>query len=315
MTEASEATGQIPAADDDAGADWVKTALATLRRRLWLVAAVAAMALLGAIVYLRIADYTYTAIIRVAPAPTTARESASIGALTSLATLTGATLDAIPVTPFRLYIEALNSREVARRLADDDALMHAIFADEWDGTARHWRQPDNFGAGLRNGVLALAGAPPEPWTAPDAKRLQQWIGAHVGIDQTPKTPIVTISVGTVDRDLGVAFLGKLHDTADTWLRERTLARTTSNISYLTRKLPSIGLADHRMALIATLNEQEQRLMLVRNPAAYAAERFGPITASPQPTSPRQLPTLVIALVLGALVGGVAALVLPSRQRR
>lgn len=315
MTEANEATAGIPATGDAAGRDWVKSAIVTLRRRWWLVAAVAALALLGAIVYLRIADYTYTATMRVAPAPTTARESANVGALTSLATLTGATLEAIPVTPFRLYVEGINTREVATRLAQDDALMRAIFADEWDAAERRWREPDRFGAAPYDAILALSDAPPDPWTPPDAKRLQQWIGTHVGINQTAKTPIVTISVATLDRQRGIAILGRMHSIVDAWLRERTLARTTKNITYLTDKLPAISLADHRLALIATLDDQEQRLMLVRNPAAYAAERFGPITASPQPTSPLQVPTLFVALLIGSFAGIAAALFLPSRQRR
>jgi hypothetical protein len=309
MTEASEAAVGV------VGEDWVASALATLRRRLWLVAAVAAVALLGAIIYLRVADYTYTVAMKVAPAPTTARESASIGALTSLATLTGASLEAIPVTPFRLYVEGINTREVATRMARDPALMHAVFAREWDAAAGQWREPTGLGISLERGLRSLAGAPPNPWTPPDAARLQQWVHDNVGIEQNPKTPIVTLSVATRDRALGIAFLGRLHTTVDTWLRERTLARTSNNIEYLTGKLQTVALADHRQALIATLNEQEQRLMLAHNPAAYAAERFGPITGTPQPTAPRQLPVLAVALVLGTFVGVVAALVVPRRQRR
>jgi hypothetical protein len=310
MTEASEAMAAQPAA----AREWLATALAILRQRLWLVAAIAVMALFGAVIYLRGADYTYTATMRVAPAPTTARDSANIGALTSLATLTGASLEAIPVTPFRLYVEAVDTREIATRLAADPALMHAIFAEEWDAGARQWRDPGGAGAALQRSILDLAGAPQKPWTPPDAARLQQWIVEHVAIDQTPKTPIVSISVATRDRALGITLLGRLHTTVDEWLRARTIARTTNNIQYLINKLPTVALADHRLALIATLNDQEQRLMLARNPAAYAAERFGPITASPQPTSPRQVPVLIVALVFGAFLGVVAALLVPRRQR-
>jgi hypothetical protein len=311
MTEASQATGFSA----EAGKDWLIGALATLRQRLWLVAIFGAAALLVAVVYLRTTTYSYTASMKVAAAPTTAREGGSLGALNSLASLTGITIEALPVTPFRLYVEGINSREVANRLAADPALMHAVFADEWDATANQWRDPGSFGTRLSQGLQSLAGAPVRQWSPPDAVRLQQWIGEHVSIDQTPKTPIVTISVQTPDRALGITLLGRLHGAVDSWLRERTLARTAANIRYLTQKLSVTALADHRLALIATLNEQEQRLMLARNPAAYASERFGPVTATPQPTAPRQLPVLVAALMLGLGAGVVAALVLPRRGQR
>lgn len=310
MTEASEAAGFRAGA----GRDWLASALVTLRQRLWLVAVAGGIALLLAVVYLRTATYSYTASMKVAAAPTTTREGGSLGALNSLASLTGITIEALPVTPFRLFVEGINSREVAKRLAADPALMHAIFAEEWDAASGQWRDPGGFGTGLTQRLQSLAGAPVRRWSPPDAVRLQQWIAEHVSIDQTPKTPIVTIAVATPDRALGMTVLDRLHVAVDAWLRERTLARTTANIRYLTQKLSTVALADHRLALIATLNEQEQRLMLARNPAAYAAERFGPITATPQPTSPRQIPVLVTALMLGLGVGVVAAFVLPRRRQ-
>jgi hypothetical protein len=311
MTEASEATGFSA----EAGKDWLVGALTTLRQRLWLVAAFGAVALLLAVVYLRTTTYSYTASMKVAAAPTTAREGGSLGALNSLASLTGITIEALPVTPFRLYIEGIDSREVASRLAADPALMHAIFAEEWDAASSQWRDPGGFGTRVSDALKGLAGAPVRAWAPPDAVRLQQWIAEHVSIDQSPKTPIVTIAVQTPDRALGITLLGRLHSAVDAWLRERTLVRTTANIDYLTQRLATTALADHRLALIATLNEQEQRLMLARNPAAYASDRFGPVTATPQPTSPRQLPALVTALVFGLGAGVVAAFVLPRRRQR
>ena len=312
QTEASAAaavpapTGQKP--------DWVAGVIATLRARLWLVALVAALALLVAVIWLRTTDYRYTAELHVAPAPTSARESSSLGALTSLATLTGATLEAIPVTPFRLYAEGIYTREIAIRLARDPRLMHRAFASEWDAGARQWRDPAEFGTGLKRSLFALLGVPTPAWTPPDAARLQAWITANVGLYQTAKTPIATLSLADTDRAFAVAFLTRLHVTVDNWLRERTLARTANNIAYLNQRLPTVSLADHRQALFATLSDQQQRQMMARNPAAYAAEPFGIATAGATPSSPRQLPTLVVATALGLFLGAVLALALPRRRR-
>lgn len=305
-------SGENGGGENGGGLDWLRSAAATLRARWWVVALAALVAGLAAVAYLRTADYRYTAALRVAPAPTSARESASLGALTSLASLTGATLDAIPVTPFRLYVEGVFTREVAIRLARDPALMRHVFADEWDPRTRRWHAPDAAGYRWTRSLYAFVGAPLPAWSRPDAARLQAWIGERVHLDQTPKTPIVTISVDDTDPAFARRLLPVLHRTVDSWLRERTLDRTANNIAYINAKLPTVALADHRQALFATLSDQEQRQMTARNPAAYAAERFGDVTVSPVPTSPRQLVLLAAALALGLALGVAAALLVPRR---
>lgn len=291
---------------------WFLGALATLRARLWLVAAMAGLFLLAAVVYLRTADYTYTAALRVAPAPTSNREAGNLGALSSLATLTGSSFEGIPVTPFRLYVEGLTTREVATRLAADPALMHRVFADEWDAATNAWHEPQGVGRALRRTVNGLVGMPATPWSPPDAARLQAWIAANLAVEQTPKTPIVTLSIASTDRAFARDFLLRLHTNVDAWLRERTLKRTRNNIAYLTQRLPSVTLADHRQALFVTLSDQQQRDMTASNPAAFAAELFGRPTVSPRPTAPRQFLALGLALVFGSLTGALLALVIPRR---
>jgi hypothetical protein len=289
-------------------------ALATVRARIWAIAIIAIAALLVAIAWLRTTDYVYTAALRVAPAPTSERETANLGALTNLATLTGATLEAIPVTPFRLYTEGLYTREVAMRLASDPVLMHKAFPREWDAAAHKWHDPAGFGTQLANGLYRTFGVPVQPWRAPDAARLQSWIGEQVHLDQTPKTPIVTLSIDSTDRNFAREFIVRLHTTVDAWLRERTLERTRNNIAYLEARLPTVSLVEHRQALFATLSDQQQRQMMARNPAAYAAEPFGKVSVSDKPTSPRQIPVLALALMLGLAIGIGGALVVPRRHR-
>jgi hypothetical protein len=314
MTVALHETPPL-AADDGGGApSWTTGVITTLRARLWLVAAMGAVFLLAAVIYLRNADYTYAAELRIAPAPSATRDSSSLGALTSLATLTGATLESIPVTPFRLYVEGVYTREVAARLAQDPALMHRVFADEWDAQGKQWHEPSSAGRAVRSGLYRLFGVPVAAWSPPDAARLQAWIATNVTLNQTPKTPIVTLGLATTDRDFGKAMLLRLHTTVDAWLRERTLERTRNNIEYLNQRLPTVTLADHRQALFVTLSDQQQREMTARNPAPYAAETFGPATASDRPTAPRQSPIMAVALVLGLITGAIAALIIPRRKR-
>lgn len=292
---------------------WLAGAAATLRARLWYIILVAALFLLAAVVWLRTTDYTYTAELRIAPAPSAGRETGSLGALTSLATLTGATLESIPVTPFRLYLEGVYTREVAIRLAQDKKLMHHVFAAEWNPVTKNWQEPRGAGRALKRSINSLLGIPIPAWSPPDAARLQGWINANLVVNQSPKTPIVTLSIASTDRAFAQRFLVSMHTTVDAWLRQRTLDRTRNNIEYLTRRLPGVTLAEHRQALFVTLSDQQQRAMAANNPAPYAAETFGPPTASARPTSPRQLPVMMLAVILGTILGVVGALLVPRRR--
>lgn len=314
MNIAMDAPTVAEGGPDAVSTPWLATMLATLRARLWWVALAVAVCVIAAVVWLRTTEYRYTAAMRVAAAPTSARESSSIGALTTLATLTGGSVEAIPVTPFRLYVEGIYTREVAARLATDQRLLRRAFPEEWDAAGRRWRPPEGLGITVSQDVAAIAAAPALVWTPPDAARLQAFIHTYVGVDQTPKTPVVTISMVSVDREFARIFLARLHATTDAWLRERTLARTASNIEYIEQRLPTVTLADHRQALFATLSDQQQRQMMARNPASYAADRFGPPVVSDVPTSPRQVLMLAVAVVFGAVIGVVAAVVVPRRRR-
>jgi uncharacterized protein involved in exopolysaccharide biosynthesis len=293
-------------------AAWVTDILATVRARLWWVVAVAAAALLVAILYLRTAEYTYSASFRVVPAPGSSREAGNLGALTTLATLTGATLADIPVTAFRLYLEAINTRQLAAQLSRDPALMQHVFADEWDARAGQWREPGGIGQSLGSTANRIAGQPVDKWSPPDAARLQQWITSNVRIDQTPKTPVVTLSVDDRDPVFARTLLTRLHQNADAWVRARALGRTRANVTYLESRLPNVTQADHREAIFATLNDQQQRSMTASNPAPFAAEPFGAATVSAQPTTPRQLPVIIIAVLFGAVAGVAAAVLVPRR---
>ncbi len=308
----------INVTDDDEIDDmsWVSDALAQLRRRLWMVILGAAALLLVAVIYLRGAVYTYDVALRIVPAQSAAaaRENSNISALSSLASLTGIAVPVIPATPFRLYQEGIFTREVADRLARDPLILRGCFPDEWNAAAKAWHRPDGLPDRLHSGLYGLVGAPDRGWSPPDGARLQRLIATRVKIDQNVKTPLVTIAIAARDPAFGRYFLQHLHRTVDDYLRETALQRNLQNITYLNDRLQTVAIAEHRQALFATLSDQQQRLMLVRNPAAYAAEPFGAITQSPLPTSPRPIIISAAAILLGAGLGVVVALLVPPRRR-
>jgi uncharacterized protein involved in exopolysaccharide biosynthesis len=94
-----------------------------------------------------------------------------------------------------------------------------------------------------------------------------------------------------------------------------LRRADNSIAYLSEKLKTVSVAEQRVALTATLSDQEKMRMMASSDAPYAADPIGPPTASFKPTSP--LPTVVIvgSFVIGTLIGIVAAMLSDARKRR
>lgn len=298
-------------ADD---AHWLSDAWAKVRRRWWLVLFFALLGLVMAVVYLRTADYSYTAELRVSAAESSNGRSNAADRLGGLAALAGVAGEAQAASPFRLYLEGVKSREVAERLARDPVLMRNIFANEWDPVRRTWKQPQGFLGGIKAGVWDLLGLPRFTWTPPGPARLQEYIGKKVAVVQSVKSPLVSIALETPDPKFGMRFLTRLDETTDDILREKQQERTRSNIAYLSDKLRGVTFAEQRDALFKALNDEQRQEMLANSRAPYAADAFGVPTASLVPTSPKQLPLLIGGPLIGTGLGVVLAVLIAGRRR-
>lgn len=293
---------------------WLHGVMASVRRFWWVVPAAAIAALLLTIVYLRRADYLYSAELKVYAAPSSSgsRAPSALGGLAALTGLAGAG-SSEQASPFRFYMDAIYSPEVAARLAKDRVLMRTLFSNEWDSGARQWREPFSMARAVRSGVLGALGLPQWAWQPPDAARLQAAIATLVTVQQSVRTPIVKIGMDYPDPEFATAFLQKLHLTVDDYLREQQTARTRGNIAYLEEKLRTVTLAEQRATLVQMLTEQERQAMLAYGNAPYAADPFDVPTASLAPTRPRAVPLLVGAGVAGAILGIIGAAWLGRRR--
>lgn len=298
-------------ADDS---NWLQNVLRQVRARWWMIVGGALLGFLLAVIYLRNAAYVYTAELKVSAAESRTARPAT-GSLGGLASIAGFGTTTQPAAPFQLYLEGLKSREVAERLARDRAVMHTIFATEWDPTRRTWRKPPSFLGGIKRSVWDVLGLPVTPWQPPGAARLQEYLGAGVVVFQSVKSPLVTISLDSPDPKFAARFLTKLDDTVDGYLREQAQARTRSNIDYLSDKLRGVTFVEQRQALFAALSDEERSAMLANSRAPFAAQAFGVATSSLAPTKPRQIPLLLGGLVAGAILGTALAVLLGPRRPR
>ena len=279
------------------------------RRRFILLVTLAALVL--AILHLRTADYVHEAQLRVAAAPGSASRTPRLGSLSGLAALAGVGM-ATEASPFRLYLEDLTSLPTATELARDKTIMQGVFADEWTGSG--WAPKASLLDRSQAFLLALAGEPVAATSEPDANRLAAWLARNIDISEDERSSVVTLYVRHRDPAFASLLLERLHAVADARARARATARAQANIAHLDQRLAKATPLDLRQALYATRAVEEQRLMLARNPAPYATQRFGAATASREPVSPRQGLELLLALVSGLVLGALLALVRgPVRQ--
>jgi uncharacterized protein involved in exopolysaccharide biosynthesis len=293
----------------EAEIDFVDLLNSIWRRRL-LIATLTAVGVIGSLIYLRMATFTYEAELQVTAAQSTGTEgfSGALGGLQGLASIAGLSLPTGQDTSqFQLYLAGLTSRDVANVLARDNALMPTVFRSEWDPTRRTWKSPG--ASPVRNFIKSALGMPLYPWRAPDGARLQEYIEAAVKIEQNPKSPVVKIHMDHPDPVFATRFLAKLHRATDERLRAKALARANEYIGYLSAKLTAVTVAEHRLAIAQALSEQEKVRMMTSATTPFAAEPFGDATASLRATKPVPVLVLVSGLIGGLVLGLLAAVLL------
>ncbi len=260
----------------------------------------------AALLYLNFATYEYAASYRVTPVRSDGPGLSS--SLSSLAAVAGVSVgrgDA--AKPFTLYLNLLKSRDVAALLARDRSLMRSAFNSSWDERAKQWRQPPSKTRWLKNLVRGLAGAPIPAWTPPDAARLQLYLQDHVSVSDDQRNAIATISTTNEDPKFAIKLLDALDRQSDKLVRDRALARAEAAIAYLKATLPTVTLAEHRLALADSLGEQERVRMMSMASSSFAAEQLGAIVASPEPVTPNPFLTIAALGGLGLLSGALVAI--------
>ena len=286
--------------------------LRSVYRGWWILLFCSAISIWMASDYLRKATYLYPAQMQITPVQSMGDDSAGsrLGALGGLASLANIGLPQNQsATQFRLYVDTLYSRDLAMELAKNRDLMMTLFAGEWDQVTQSWREPplrsmDEWRRSLR----ALLGFPANAWEAPGPARLQQFLMQRVVAIQDPRKPyLVKIIFNSEDPAFGISFLDLLNKAADNHLRQKALLRVRENIDYLSNKLGTVTIAEHRFAISQALSDQERFSMSASSVAPFAADVFDQPSVISTPAEPQPRKVLLTAALIGASIGAAIAL--------
>jgi LPS O-antigen subunit length determinant protein (WzzB/FepE family) len=278
----------------------IKELFADILRLRWRIFVSIAICVLLAVVYLHMAKYKYTATLKIVP---TASAGSGLGnKLGGLASLAGVSLPGdLGNANFEQYGESLYSLDVAETLANNKTLMHEIFPEQWNAKKESWEQPGGVVSSLAKAVKSLLGVPVQTWTPPGPMQLQDYIVKNVKSGDKPKKSLTILDFSHTDQKFAPVFLLALHEAADNQLRQRALMRSSLYISYLTEKLKTVVVAEHRQALSELLSSQEKMRMVASSTAPYAAEKIGAPVVSMKPSSPKPLVVLPAGIIFGAML--------------
>lgn len=244
----------------------------------------------------------YEAAMTVAPA---ARDVASAGRLAAeleqyagFATLAQSTGAIEPVSTLDRYLALLTSTRVAERLADDPALLKALFGGEQGGNGDGWKAPDDPVSRIKQAVARFFGFPARPEPGPPA--LAALLTERLVVRGT--AGIYRITLSDQDPALALQILTGMHEAADALLRDEALAVVRAQIDEIEAQLEQVGDPARRQALEALLASHYQSEALLDIDQAYAAELIDPPSASGWPTSMHPILFLVLAGVVGTILG-------------
>lgn len=300
----------------------VRSFMAILRKHWPIVAVCVIIALLWGISFLRSSIYAYPVQMQLTTVQTNTEDSASSrlgGALGGLASLANVSL---PTNQnglqFRLYTESFHSRDIADEIAKNQAVMKYLFSGEWDERTQSWREPPLTDSEKRwlNMRATLGLAPPAPWHAPDGSNVLNFLNRDLQVQTDPRKPfLIKIILVHPDTKFAIDFLNLLNTTIDDHLRQKALLRARDYITYLSKQLGTVTVAEHRLAITQGLGEQERFAMVANSGSPFAADVFERPWASTLPASPSPRQILGVAALLGLFAGSMLVLIITSITRR
>jgi len=203
---------------------------------------------------------------------------------------------------FRILLNSLQSPIGAEQLMRNGNIIVGMFPDEWSIATKTWKPPAGQVSTLIRIIKSVLGFPAHKWTPPTDYAVYHFLQRNIVISQDAKSGVVTLQMQSSNSKFATTLLSTLVVTVDNLMRERLLARTAENIAFLNRRLNTVTVEDYRRALVQTLADQEKQRMLASGNSPYAAEILGNPVTSDAPVFPAGVPILIVAILLGTILG-------------
>lgn len=259
----------------------------------WLVMAIAAVfGLLGAS-YAFLAPPWYRAETVLAPSERAspsgvAAQLSQLGGLASIAGLS------IAAPNKEVPLATLQSRAFAEGFIEEQRLLTALFAEEWDSEMQAWRVAPDQVPDIRDAV-------------------RYFLKKVLRVTEDKRTGLVTITVDWTDPDEAARWANLLSSRINEQTREIALAEAKRNLEFLRDELSKTQLVSMQQSIGRLMESELQKYMLARGAVDYSFRVIDPATVPKKRHRPKRALTVALSLMLGVVVGSF--LVLWQHRRR
>lgn len=302
-------TAEVTVIENRTDATIAQDLIASGWRHRWLVALVVLVALALGVAWIVVSPTRYTSRLVVMPTEASQqlsdllRNAGSSVIASSLGSLTGTE----QITYFDRFSKQLTAVSTAAALKEHPNLVESLMGLRWNDERKIWE-----GDSVLTQVKAALGLDTSADTS--AQAVAEFLRRNLVQEQDRNSPITTLSLDAADAEVARQTLGYLHQYSDDQIKQAIYQQTQSKLEYLQRRLQSVTVNDYRQTLIGLILDQEKILMLIQPNLPFAAEALEKPEILIEPSSPKKGRILVVALLLGLLIGGAIAYRLDRKRR-
>jgi uncharacterized protein involved in exopolysaccharide biosynthesis len=208
--------------------------------------------------------------------------------LSGVASLAGITLGAS--SDGTEALATLRSRILIEEFIIDEDLMPILFADEWSSKENKWLSEDpSDWPGITSGV-------------------DYFIDNVRSVIEDSSSGLITIRIRWNDATSAAEWITKLVERTNERLRTHDLENSKRKLAYLNEQLSNADLVELRQAISRLIETEMQSITLAHAEIEYAFKMIDPPRVAKEPIFPRPILYIVLAMLLGVIIGVLMALV-------
>ncbi|HGS4502153.1 TPA: Wzz/FepE/Etk N-terminal domain-containing protein [Vibrio parahaemolyticus] len=284
--------------------------LGALWKGKWIIIATTFVFAVGAVLYALSLPNIYKSDALLAPAESSNGGGLSkmAGQLGGLAALAGVNLGGSESSQTELAVQVMKSRQfIEVFIKKHNLLVPLMAAKDWDvannklildeelynpDTDEWLREPN----GLR-------GAKPSAQEAIEVFNKQV-----LNVNQDKESGLYTVSVKHYSPYVAQQWVSWLIEDINKVMRERTIAETSQNLTYLNAQLQKTAVADMQSTFYKLIEEQTKSLMLAEVQDEFIFKVVDPAVVPELKDGPRRALICVLGILLGGMLGGAIVLI-------
>lgn len=282
----------------------------------WIIIAVTTIFAIASVIYALKQPDIYKADALLAPADSSRSSGLSkmAGQLGGLAALAGVNLGGAETSQASLAIQVMKSRQFIENFVNDHDLLVPLMATEgWDLSNNKLLINNRLYDEKNNQWLREAkGLRSEKPSNQEAYEV--FIKSVLDITQDKESGLYTISVKHYSPYIAKQWVTWLVQDINKVMRERTIAETTQNLSYLNTQLEKTAVADMKSTFYKLIEDQTKSLMLAEVQEEFTFKVVDPAVVPEIKNQPKRALICVLGTIIGVMISlGIVLLLFVLRN--